>query len=231
MPGLVGRAGGNPEDKGDVLQRARRAWEESMLRQMEALRSEIREITPEIIADRCGASFESQAVMLPYWGQEVSIRWPALEAFQSDGKPYSTFDLAMLLYYLRSADGALMADRWISYRELPGGAFYNQAFQGYSGDRIAGFFGEDLQRFHTSARSLSGWQLTAMAEHAYGFQPLPRIRLAAVIWPGDEDFPTRASVLFDAASEHYMTTDGLALLGSGLASRLEKEAKKADPSP
>ena len=61
-----------------------------------------------------------------------------------------------------------------------------------------------------------------MAEHAYGFQPLPRIRLAAVLWPGDEDFPTRASVLFDAASNHYMTIDGLALLGSGLASRLAK---------
>jgi hypothetical protein len=28
--------------------------------------------------------------------------------------------------------------------------------------------------------------------------------------------------LFDASASHYMTTDGLALLGGGLAGRLEK---------
>ena len=227
MPGLTGRAGGIPEDKGDKLKKARRAWEESMVRQIEALRSQIRQAAPEIVADRCDASYEGEAIMFPYWGQMVRILWPGLDAFLEDGKSCSIFDTAMLLYYLHSADGAMMADRWISYRELPGGAFYNQAFQGYSGDRISGFFQDNLQRFHSAARNLDGWQLTAMAEHAYGFQPLPRIRLATVLWPGDEEFPTRASVLFDAASHHYMTTDGLALLGSGLASRLEKAATPA----
>lgn len=225
MPGLTGRAGGNPEEQGNVIEQARRSWEESMVRQLDSLRNQIRESVPEIIADRCDASYENEKITLAYWGQDIGIDWTTLEARLPDGTPCSTFDTAMLLYYLRCADGALMADRWISYRELPGGAFYNQAFQGYSGDRIGDSFRDDLQSFHAAARRLGGWQLTAMAEHAYGFQPLPRIRLAAVLWPGDEDFPTRASVLFDAASDHYMTIDGLALLGSGLASRLVRAAK------
>jgi hypothetical protein len=55
---------------------------------------------------------------------------------------------------------------------------------------------------------------------AYAFTPLPRIRQALALWPGDDDFPSRATVLFDAHSHHYMTTDGLALLGSGLARRV-----------
>jgi hypothetical protein len=225
MPGLTDRAGGNPEEKGNVIEEARRSWEESMLRQLDALRDQIRGSTPEMIADRCDASYADDTITFKYWGQEVSVQWASLEAHHPDGKPCSMFDTAMLLYYLSCADGALMADRWISYRELPGGGFYNQAFQGYSGDKIAGFFQDDLDSFHAAARSLGGWQLTAMAENAYGFQPLPRIRLAVVLWPGDEDFPTRASVLFDAASDHYMTIDGLALLGSGLASRLQRAAK------
>ncbi|OGN89309.1 MAG: hypothetical protein A2Y88_04885 [Chloroflexi bacterium RBG_13_48_10] len=57
---------------------------------------------------------------------------------------------------------------------------------------------------------------------AYAFLPLPRIRLASILYPGDDEFPARASVLFDAASSHYMTTDGLALLGAGLVGRLIK---------
>ena len=43
----------------------------------------------------------------------------------------------MILYYLSYADGTPLADRWIGYRELPDGTFYSQAFQGYSGDRLA----------------------------------------------------------------------------------------------
>lgn len=225
MSGLTDRAGGVQDEQGNVIEQARRAWEESMVRQLDTLRSQIRESAPEIIAAHCDASYANETITFSYWGQEVGIQWTTLKAHLPDGTPCSTFDTAMLLYYLQCADGALMADRWISYRELPGGAFYNQAFQGYSGDRIASCFQDDLESFHTASRSLGGWQLTAMAEYAYGFQPLPRIRLAAVLWPGDEDFPTRASVLFDAASNHYMTIDGLALLGSGLASRLHRAAK------
>ena len=53
---------------------------------------------------------------------------------------------------------------------------------------------------------------------------MPRLPLAAALWPGDEDLPGRAAILFDASASHYLTTDGLALLGSGLASRLLRGA-------
>ena len=64
--------------------------------------------------------------------------------------------------------------------------------------------------------------LPALAPYAFSFSPLPMIRLACALWPGDEDFPSKASILFDASASHYMPTDGLALLGSGLARRLIK---------
>jgi hypothetical protein len=150
----------------------------------------------------------------------MKLNWPNLVAEYAHGEPCSTFDTAMVLYYLDSADGSPLADRWISFRELPGGAFYNQAFQGYSGDRIAAAFSDSPQRLKEAARQLGGLRLPALSDYGFSFEPLPRIRLASVLWLGDEDFPTRASVLFDAASSHYMITDGLALLGSGLAGRL-----------
>jgi hypothetical protein len=128
--------------------------------------------------------------------------------------------MGMLLYYLHTADGIDLADRWIGFRELPDGGFYNQAFQGYSGDLVAQRFNDDLEAFHSAARQIGGFQLTSLAPAAYSFSPLPCIRLALALWPGDEDFPSRAAVLFDAHADHYMTTDGLALLGSGLARRV-----------
>lgn len=56
----------------------------------------------------------------------------------------------------------------------------------------------------------------------FAFWPLPRIVLAAQYWRGDDEFAPRANILFDASASHYLTTDGLAVLGSQLVSRLTK---------
>ena len=214
-------AGGARTEIDEAIKKARQSWEASMLRQVDSMRAALCQDSPTALALRSGATYVDGRLLLPYWDLKVSISWPDLIAScLPDGSDCSTFDTAMLIYYLHTADGSPMADSWIGFRELPDGAFYNQAFQGYSGDRIAGAFGDAPEVFHQAARRLGGWRLPALAENAYAFEPFPRVRLAAVLWPGDEDFPSKSSVLFDAAAGHYMTTDGLALLGSGLAHRL-----------
>ena len=225
MAGLTDMAGGASSEMSKLIERARKAWEISMLRQVDSLRDTVRRDNPTALANRCGGTYLDKVIQLSYWDRKVGISWPGLQAvYLPNEKPCSTFDSAMLLYYLHTADGSPMADRWIGFRELPDGAFYHQAFQGYSGNRVAQAFGDRPDAYHQAARALNGWPLPALAEHAYTFSPLPRLRLAAVLWPGDEDFPAKASILFDAAASHFMTTDGLALLGSGLASRLIKRS-------
>ena len=225
MPGLTDRAGGEPPEMGTAVERAHQAWQASMLRQNDALRSQVCSREPQNLADRCGGTYQDQKVVLNYWSRLVSLSWPDLSAGEEpDGPALSVFDTAMLLYYLVSADGSAMANRWIGYRELPDGAFYANAFQGYSGNRLAHSFGARPQAYVSAAQVLGGMLQDGLPGLAYAFQPLPRIRLATVLYPGDEEFPARGSVLFDAAASHYMPTDGLALLGSGIVSRLIKKA-------
>jgi hypothetical protein len=221
MAGLTDQAGGMKVTGGEAVERAHQAWQESMLRQLDVLRAEILATQPGRLAVNCGGTLVNQQIRLTYWGTAVGISWPDLKAWKlADGTECSVYDAGMLLYYLREADGTPMADRWIGYRELPGGSFYSQAFQGYTGDRLARTFGEQPEAYTLAAHSLDGIPLTALPGVAFAFLPLPRIRLAAILYPGDEEFAARASVLFDAAASHYMTTDGLALLGSGLVGRL-----------
>jgi hypothetical protein len=219
--GLTDQAGGDVVSGKDQIARAREAWQESMSRRIDEVRGEVSQRNLNHLVYCSGAELDGSALRFPYWGREVSISWPDLEAtYLPEHASCPTFDEGMLLYYLHTADGVALADRWIGFRELPDGAFYNQAFQGYSGDLIAKRYGGDLETFHQAAQKMEGFQLRALAPAAYSFSPLPRIRLALAMWPGDEDFSSRASVLFDANASHYMTTDGLALLGSGLARRL-----------
>ncbi len=225
MSGLIDEAGGNYFRGEEAVEQARQAWQESMERRLGTLRDELRERSIGRVAALCGGSLQGPGVLLTYWDREILIAWPELTATYLESKEAcSTFDTAMLLYYLTCADGTPMADKWIGFRELPDGGFYHQAFQGYSGNKIADQFGEDPARYTAASNSLGGGALPALAPYAFSFSPLPMIRLACALWPGDEDFPSKASILFDASASHYMPTDGLALLGSGLSWRLIKAA-------
>jgi hypothetical protein len=197
-----------------------------MLAQLDRLRTNLRLEPLPRVARRSGAELRESALSLMYWGETITVEWPALTAVRSDGSPLSTFDSAMLIYYLSRADGETPTGRWISFRELPEGAFYHQAFQSYSGDRICRGFEAEPQALAVSAIGVGGWPISELAEHAFAFQPLPLIRLAVVLWLGDDEVPSKAAVLFDEAASHHHPTDGLALLGSGLTRRLLAQAER-----
>ncbi len=162
-----------------------------------------------------------------YWGQETALSFPALVARQAD-RELPWIDQAMLLYYFSTAAGAAQAGsaldgRWISFAELPNGRFYNQAFQGYTGQSLARFFEENKQRFEHAATGLAGAPYP-LGDASFTFQALPRVPILVVMWQGDEDFPSSFQVLFDAAASRYLPTDGYAILGSALTRKLIKAA-------
>ncbi len=227
MASLTDQAGGKQVTGGEAIEKAHQAWQESMLRQLDVLRDTIRTTQPGRLAANCGATLQGQQIRFTYWGETAAISLPDLQAVKlADGSEYPVYDAGMLMYYLQVADGTPLAERWIGFRELPGGSFYSQAFQGYTGDRLAKFYGENPAGYEQSAHVLDGVCLDGLPGIAFAFLPLPRIRLAAILYPGDEEFAARASVLFDGAAWHYMTTDGLALLGAGLVGRLIQVGEK-----
>lgn len=227
MSGLTGQAGGDQIPPNEKIERAHESWEKAMVRRIDELRANLRGRNLTQLASLVGAQLKQEGLQLDYWRSEIIVRWPELEVISSSShEPLATFDQAMLMYYLDTADGCPLADRWIGFRELPDGNFYNQAFETYSGRPIAERFGEQPELLSHAASQMGGTSLPALAPQAFYFLPLPRVRVAAALWPGDEDFPSKASVLFDAAASHYMTTDGLALLGAGLARRLIRAADR-----
>jgi hypothetical protein len=78
---------------------------------------------------------------------------------------------------------------------------------------------EGVDAFRQGAERIGGEPL-GVGSAGYSFQVLPRVRLAAVYWLGDEDFSSQASILFEDTATHYMSTDGLAVLGSHLVNAI-----------
>ena len=141
-----------------------------------------------------------------------------------DGEEPSSFVQSLILSYLVTADGTTPSRRWIGFRELPEGMFYVQAFRGYTGIRLVRQLEEGIEAFRRAAGNLESKPLDEIGDAGYVFTLLPRIHVAVVYWRGDEEFPSQARVLFEDTAAHYMSTDGLAILGSHLIGRILKAA-------
>jgi hypothetical protein len=203
----------------------RAAWAASLEPVLAGLRSTLQERDPEQIARLAGAEWDASGEFrLALFDELYRISWPDGVACPLEGTEPCAADLqGLLLYYLCRADGATPAGRWIAYRELPEGWLYHQAFQGYTGHVLAKELGNDLARFAAAALAAGGQEI-ALGDFACAFQALPRIQLAVVYWLGDDEFAPQAQVLFDAAAGHYLTSDGLAGLGSQLVQRILRRA-------
>jgi len=99
--------------------------------------------------------------------------------------------------------------------------FYAASFARRAEAPLAQAFGagSGLEAFRGAAAAAGGLALE-LADAAFAFQALPRLALAVLVWDGDEEFPTQASLVFDAAAGHYLPAEDLAGLGGLLARRL-----------
>jgi hypothetical protein len=191
------------------------------------IRDQLKSKNPDHLAACTGAIFSATGedrgeFRLPFWSREVVIRFPDfLGHFTDTGEAINTFDMTMLAYYFERSDGAPMSGEWIAFNQIPGGLFYAQAFQGYSGDELTKAFGNDSEAFMEANERLGG-RREFFGNLAYSYQVLPRVPIMVVCWLGDEDFPASYRILFDSNAHHHLVTDAYAILGSHLTRRLIK---------
>jgi hypothetical protein len=194
---------------------------------VDEIRRNLRGKRPESLATRTGALYTPKGdsggeFHLPFWSREVVLSFPDFAGKYNDtGDAINTFDLTMLAYYFDVSDGAPVANEWIAFNQIPGGLFYAQAFQGYSGDELAKAFENDSEAFMDANEKLGG-RREFFGNLAYSYQVLPRVPIMVVCWLGDEDFPPSYRMLFDANAHHHLVTDAYAILGSNLTRRLIK---------
>jgi hypothetical protein len=188
--------------------------------------AKLREIDPGVIADRSGAEIDRAGnLRVAFLRREYVIdqaEWAITRA--DDGATPPSILQSLILMYLYTSDGTPPGDRWIGFRELPNGLFYAQAFQGYTGTALVRDLNGDVAAFKRASEKLQG-AAVAIGDAGYAFQVLPRLKLAVIMWAGDDEFPAQAQVLFEETAPHYLITDGLAIVGSLLIGQIVKAAR------
>ena len=201
---------------------------------LRAARELASELDPIAAAARCGATYEVGAdggsFTLRFFDLDVAISFPGLEFEPGCSLPPHV--RALLVYYLARSDGSMPSGDWRSFADLPDGRFYARAFQGYTGDALTRRLEERAAELPRAIETLGGralarGDLATNADSAWVIPGLPRVPVALVWWNADDEFPARAELLFDATAPHHLPTDGCAVLGSWLTSRLIAEIEPA----
>lgn len=209
-------------------------WYDRLMPLVERARERLSLVEPARLAQRSGCTLApDDTVRLLFFWQECAIsRSDFAIRYADTGQETTPFIQALLLTYLDSADGTPPSGRWIAYRELPNGMFYANAFRGYAENQLVRDLDTmgGLEAFRRAAGQLEGRDID-IGDGGYAFRVLPRIHLAAAYWEGDEEFGAQASILFEDSAIHYMSTDGLAVLGTHLTKAIVRAARRSGVHP
>jgi len=191
-------------------------WRASILPRIEIAKQALRECDISDLAAHSGCDCCDEGLRLQLFGDSLCVTVPEFDVLSSKGTVCREEAQLLILDYLsfsrNLSPSAAGSQDWVGFQELPNGAFYAKAFRTYTSDLIMGRLDGDTARFQRACRHLNG-QAFSLGDAAFAFQALPRIRLAAVWWAGDEEFSAHANILFDPSSAHALPIDGMATLG------------------
>lgn len=154
-----------------------------------------------------------------HWTETYEIKWPDLTVKSIRGETPPLEIEAIWLHYLDRAGGLPLAGRWVNLSEI-GGLFYQQAFQGYSGDLIARAWSENPEGLRQRCLAEGGWQFDGPGDLAFEWRVLPRLPVCLCFRCSKDSSGAWATILFDAAAGYYVAADVAAISGSRLTQRL-----------
>jgi len=131
----------------------------------------------------------------------------------------------LTLHYLLGSGKAQLANRLVSFRDLEGGAMYYAAFKARSIDLLVREFGgrPDQLRHVGDAIRAERVETSGIGMRISFFPKLP---ITVHLWPGDDEVPASANLLFDASAASILQTEDLSVAAGVLVRRLVELAGK-----
>ncbi|MCL5281908.1 MAG: DUF3786 domain-containing protein, partial [Planctomycetes bacterium] len=131
----------------------------------------------------------------------------------SEDRPAGYLHQLCILAYLAEVKDLPPAQRLVSVEKLDPGGFFFRGSHRLPLEKLASVFGPDPQLLHKVGRALKAIPRT-FGDVSLELCVLPRIPVTLVIWAADEEFPARASILFDQSATLQLPLDVLFAIGT-----------------
>ncbi|MDY6954827.1 MAG: DUF3786 domain-containing protein [Thermodesulfobacteriota bacterium] len=193
------------------------------------------ELDVEGCCQRAGLSFEAvspgkKCVSIPYLGKTYRLVVSTEKTSFAEGEgPLKISDQVLLLHYLITATGVPVADEWITFREVPSGAFYYPSFVKRAIDPLVRSFGMKPELLEKTAGRVAQ-SVTLPGDKGARIAALPRVPVVLALWKGDDEFPPEGNVYFDASVSSYLSTEDIAYLAGATVYKVISMARQVKGS-
>jgi hypothetical protein len=172
------------------------------------------EQNPDDVQIRTGALFNHDISLysLTCLGQEIliSIKERFISGDSSSGKTLiqdlGAYSRISILKYLTHGKDIPLSGELVRPSDLPGGEIFSKGTHVLPLHKIAEQFGSNYDLFLEKGNKLGATHLD-YGDISLMLFPLPRIPTALIVWSGDDEFPSRASLLFDSTCLSHLSTD------------------------
>lgn len=168
---------------------------------------------PELLSRDAAIIYQEQesCFTVPFLDQLYRVSHPDGKVSDSTGKEISVYLSIIILHYLVTADGNPLSGQWVSFRHLPGGEIYTEPFRRRAVTPFLQTFGSDPDSFIRAAAALGGIRSKGSGIGLV-IPVLPRVPINFTLWPGDDELPASAAILFDSQAASYLPTEDYAHL-------------------
>jgi len=169
---------------------------------------ELASADPEAVAKRSLAVYDpaSKTYTLTVLGEEYRVDPAARKVtnITNPGRKYEHFlSLSVPVYLTQAGDGQPSGEL---VKELKGGEFFFRGSHTLPLDKIAEKYARDKDLFIVAGHAMGGVP-AKMGDAAFTFHVFPKVSMAFVLWLEDEEFPARASLLFDSNADRHAALD------------------------
>lgn len=188
---------------------------------------------PEEIASRLSVSYcnSTRQFTVPFFNEEYILDWDSETIHRKTGgqAPEIMASIIILNYLSFSDVSPKPGHKWVSLKEIPnGGALFYPAFQKNTIGVLIDTFGQQPKQLLTCAAALGG-RPAPFGNVSVVFQAFPEIPLCVIMWEGDEEVRTNATLLYDPSVADLLHIESLIGLGMYLAVQLKRLAASSLP--
>ena len=188
-------------------------------------------MAPEDVCRRAGVQYDAAAgcYSVPLLNRRVRVNPAARSVEWGDGvaggerPPGYNATLASVVYLLEAQE-MYLAGEWVTGGSLPAGAFFFRGAHAMPTTEMARRFGKDPAALLATGARLGG-KPGDMGDACVELEALPRVPIRVVLWQGDDEFPSRATMLFDRLVDAHLPLDALYCLAQHVASAVVREGE------
>ena len=186
-------------------------------------------LAPDDVCRRAGVRYDAATgcYLVPLLNRRVRVNPAARSVEWGDGAvegerpPGYNATLASVVYLLEAQE-MHPAGEWVTGESLPAGAFFFRGPHAMPTGNLERRFGKDPTAFLATGARLGG-KPGDMGDACVELEALPRVAMRVVLWLGDEEFPSRVTMLFDRLVDAHLPLDALWCLAQYVASALVRE--------